>query len=359
MSIRLVSLITAILISLSWVPQKSYGKNSSSLNVLARDNFLSDIEFNSKLVNKWFAHFTNGGRQRFLRHLNRGEKYRTLVESIFLSHGLPIELYYVGLIESGYVLKAKSHMSAVGPWQFIASTGKNYGLRIDQEIDERLNIYKSTHAAAKYLSDLYNIFNSWALSIAAYNAGEYRIMNAIRKGNTRSFNELIKKKLLPKETENYVSKFWTAMMIDHYARDFGFYKKENIKPLDDLNLKIGLKKKYSLKKLVRYSGMKKQEFLTYNQHLKTSSIRGSYAKPVDIYLPEGRYLNFVKRINGKKLSNKSSKIVKVKNPDYLRIRGFKNLHSGEKLQMTELGQGRVKIKRLKNGQTLVLKTPRI
>ena len=172
---------------------------STNSNFVLQKKFLSDIEFNSKLVNNWFEYFTNSGRSRFLRHLNRGEKYRTLVESILLSHGLPIELYYVGLIESGYVLQAKSHQSAVGPWQFIKSTGKSYGLRIDSEIDERMNIYMSTHAAAKYLSDLYNIFNSWALSIAAYNAGEYRIMGAIRKGNTRKFNELIKKKLLQKK----------------------------------------------------------------------------------------------------------------------------------------------------------------
>ena len=319
------------------------------------DKFLTNIEFESKLVSKWFNYYTKNGRKRFQRHLNRGEKYRTLIESILISHELPIELYYLGLIESGYVLEAKSHQSAVGPWQFIKSTGKNYGLRIDSQIDERQNIYMATHAAAKYLSDLHNIFNSWALSIAAYNAGEYRIMNAIRKGNTRSFNELIKKNLLPDETKNYVSKFWTAMMLDRYSYEFKFSKKENVKKLDHLNLKIKLLKNYKLSKLLKLSGMTKEDFFSYNQHIKTKLIKATKNRPVTLYLPQTRFVQFAKNLDGKK----PSKLVKVKDPQVLKKFGFKNLNSGEKLQMTKLSKGRVRIKRLKNGQTIDIFPPKI
>jgi membrane-bound lytic murein transglycosylase D len=321
--------------------------------------FLEDVEFDSNLVSKWFRYYTKKGRKRFLRHLNRGEKYRTMVESIFLGHGLPIELYYVGLIESGYVLEAKSHQSAVGPWQFIKSTGKGYGLRVDSEIDERQNIYLSTHAAARYLSDLHNIFNNWALSIAAYNAGEYRILEAIRKGNTRSFNELIKQRLLPEETKNYVSKLWTAMMIDQYASEFDFHKKKTIKHIDKMNLSIEIKESYKLSKLVGMSGLKMKDFMSYNQHIKTTYIKASKLRPVVIYMPQSHYMSFALSLDGKKASKLMTNIVKVKNPDILMKLGFKNLTSGEKIEMTKLTAGRIRIKRLKNGKIIEFHPPKI
>jgi membrane-bound lytic murein transglycosylase D len=347
-----------LMIFLFWtllVPFSSVSLAVNSPSENTNKNFLQNIEFDSSLVTKWFNYYTRSGRARFQRHLHRGEKYRTLIESILISYGLPIELYYVGLIESGYVLKAKSHQSAEGPWQFIKSTGKSYGLRVDSEVDERLNIYMATHAAAKYLGDLYNIFNSWALSIAAYNAGEYRIMSAIRKGNTRSFNKLIQKKLLPKETSNYVSKFWTAMMLDRYSDEFNFYKKKNTVKLDHLNLKIELKKNYSISELIEMSGLSSKDFYTYNQHLKSKRVRASKKRPVSLYLPQASFIDFANQIDV--IDN--AKIVKVKNPKVLKKYGFNNLITGEKLKMIKLSKGRVRIKRLKNGQTIDILPPKI
>src|SRR5690606_20591107 len=104
-----------------------------------------------------------------------------------------------------------------------------YGLRVDKSVDERQNIHKATAAAARYFRDLYNIFGSWELALCAYNAGEYRIIGAIRKGNTRDYRELVKKGLLPKETIYYIPKVVAAKTI---AKKMGRFETKN--PASDI-----------------------------------------------------------------------------------------------------------------------------
>ena len=152
--------------------------------------------------------------------MKNGEKYRPIVTRIFKKHGLPVDLFYVGLIESGFNSHIRSHADAVGPWQFIKGTATRYGLRVDRHVDERRNIHKATEAAAGYFKDLYNIFGSWELALCAYNAGEYRIINAIRRGNTRDYRELVRKKLIPKETIYYVPKVAAARYLSKYRKKY-------------------------------------------------------------------------------------------------------------------------------------------
>ena len=172
------------------------------------------LRYKKKHYQHWLKYFSGKNKKRFLRQLRNGDKYREIVRSVFKKHGLPEDLFYVGLIESGFYTHARSHAAAVGPWQFIRGTGKRYKLRIDRHVDERRSIYKSTEAAAQYFKDLYNIFGSWELALCAYNAGEYRIINAIRKGNTRNYKTLVKKNLIPKETVFYIPKVVVARYLD-------------------------------------------------------------------------------------------------------------------------------------------------
>jgi len=171
------------------------------------------LKYSKKYVNFWMKYFTKKEKKRFIKHLSNASKYKELVQSIFAKHGLPQDLFYVGLIESGYNSKIKSRSAAVGPWQFIKGTAKIYGLKVNRYVDERMNIYKSTEAAAQYFKDLYNIFGSWDLALCAYNKGEYGIIRAIRKGNTRDYQELIRKKLIPKETQYYIPKVVAARSL--------------------------------------------------------------------------------------------------------------------------------------------------
>lgn len=169
--------------------------------------------YKNKHVKKWIEYFTVKDRQRFTKFLNRGFYYKEVIQTILEEEELPYILYYLPLIESGFNYKAHSHAGAVGPWQFIKGTGKRYGLAINRYVDERRDPIMSTEAATKYLNDLYNVFNSWELAIAAYNCGEIRVLRAIMKGKTRDFWELSKRKLLPRETRNYVPKFLAAAYI--------------------------------------------------------------------------------------------------------------------------------------------------
>lgn len=182
-------------------------------------NFLKKVQ--NKKVDMWVKYFSGRGKERFERYLKNGEKYRPLIEATFDDYGLPKELYFVGLIESGYYLKARSTADAVGPWQFIKATGKRYGLNIRRGLDERQSIVKATKAAALFFQDLYNIFGSWELALSAYNAGEYGIIRRIRKANTRDYYVLSAQKKIPKETRHYIPKVIAAMKVYNNATHFG------------------------------------------------------------------------------------------------------------------------------------------
>jgi len=179
------------------------------------------VEINEN-VSKWINYFTDKDRERFGRFLKRGNQYKKLVQDILKEHGVPSELYYLAMIESGYSLHAKSHASAVGAWQFIRETGRRYGLKQDYYIDERRDIIRATHASARYLKNLHTVFQSWYLAMAGYNAGERRILNAIMAGGSRNFWELVEKKALPPETRNYVPKFLAAVIIGKHPEKYGF-----------------------------------------------------------------------------------------------------------------------------------------
>ncbi len=179
------------------------------------------LEMNAR-VDQWIRYFTERDRERFQRFLDRGHTYRPLIEKTLRQEGLPTELFYLALIESGFQNRARSHAGAVGIWQFIPATGRRYGLSVDTEIDERRDPIRATVAAARYLRDLNNVFQSWYLAMSAYNAGEMRILGAIMRSTSRDFWELAERKALPKETMNYIPKFLAAAIIGHHPERFGF-----------------------------------------------------------------------------------------------------------------------------------------
>lgn len=181
--------------------------------------------FNTKVAD-WIRYFSQKDRERFQRYLDRGEAYREVVENILEQNNVPADLYYLGLIESGFNFQAKSSAKAVGVWQFMRSTGKMYGLNVDSYEDERKDPIRATEAAAKHLRDLYREFGSWYLALSAYNAGTGRIRSAVRRGGTNDFWELVERKILPKETMEYVPKFLAARYIGEHPDLFAFYINE-------------------------------------------------------------------------------------------------------------------------------------
>jgi len=170
-------------------------------------------------VQKWINHFNSGsGRLTFEKWLYR----KTAVDSLITTHlrdsGLPEELVYHALIESGFNNSAKSRVGAVGPWQFMPATGKHFGLRIDWWVDERRDFEMSTVAAITYMTQLYNYFDDWALALAAYNAGEHRIDRSIKLAGHDDFWNLH----LPWETRNHIPKFIAVARMGEDPAAYGF-----------------------------------------------------------------------------------------------------------------------------------------
>ncbi len=174
-------------------------------------------------VDGWIRYFTGRGRKYMHLYLERSARYMPLMRATFRERGMPDELAYVAMIESGLNANAFSRASAVGYWQFVRGTGKRYNLRIDRYVDERRDPILSTEAAASYLDSLYSIFGDWYLALAAYNAGEQRIMNAVMRYHTRDFWELAHyRRALPRETKNYIPKFIAAVLIAEHPKEYGF-----------------------------------------------------------------------------------------------------------------------------------------
>jgi membrane-bound lytic murein transglycosylase D len=166
------------------------------------------------------------------RYLSRSTRYAPIMKEILRKEGLPEDLIYIALIESGFSSTAHSTASAVGYWQFIRGTGKQYRLRIDSFVDERRDFERSTVAAADYFKGLYNLFGAWYLAIASYNVGENRVKGLVMRNKTRDFWKLARERRLPQETVDYVPKFLAARLIGKEPAKYGFTDVEYMPPLE-------------------------------------------------------------------------------------------------------------------------------
>lgn len=175
------------------------------------------IEWNQRVENS-IIYFQTVAREACETYLGRSGKYKDLMQAILQEKGLPQDLVWLCLVESGFNPKAYSWARAVGPWQFIASTGRKYGLRRNWWYDERRDFVKSTYAACDYLTFLYDKFKSWPLALAAYNGGEGRVQKAIRKSGTSDFWKL----KLNWQTANYVPLYMAATIIAKNPQRYGF-----------------------------------------------------------------------------------------------------------------------------------------
>jgi len=191
----------------------------------------------NKRVSYWLEHYQTKGKYWFADWLERSTKYMPFIQRELKSAGLPQDLAYMVMIESGFDSNAKSHASAVGPWQFIQATGQRYGLKINWWLDERRDLKKSTLAAVRYLRDLYSEFGSWYLVAASYNMGETGLRRQIKKHKTRDFWSLSRLGALPPETMDYVPKILAATLI---SKSPGIYGLEEYAKLDPLSYELYL-----------------------------------------------------------------------------------------------------------------------
>lgn len=203
--------------------QKQNGKN---------EHFIFDlpVTYNHK-VSYWISYYQTRGKNFFRNWLEKSSKYMPYIQAELKKAGLPGDLGYMVMIESGFSATAISTASAVGPWQFIPSTGKHYGLTQNYWIDERRDLQKSTKAAIRYMTDLHAEFGSWYLVAASYNMGEGGLRSKIRKFGTKDYWELVRLGALPQETQDYVPKILAALMIAKAPNLYGFRNLDHEFPL--------------------------------------------------------------------------------------------------------------------------------
>ena len=186
----------------------------------------------NKQVAMWVKFFTGKGRRHFVNYTQRAGRYAPVLSKIMADNGLPRDLIYLAMAESGFQNHARSWAKAVGPWQFMPYTGRKFGLNIDWYVDERRDPLKASIAAANYLKTLHNLFGSWELAAAGYNAGEGKIGRAIRMYHSKDFWRLTQGRYLRPETKNYVPKIMALAIIGKNLDVFGFHEIQFEKALD-------------------------------------------------------------------------------------------------------------------------------
>ncbi len=186
------------------------GREAIDLPIKLNDQVLGAIDLYTGKFNKWFS-----------VALSRGIPHLPRIREILAEAGIPQDLAYVPIVESAFNPSALSSAKARGLWQFIPSTGRQYGLKQDFFIDERADIEKATIAAAQYLKNLYALFGDWNLALAGYNAGEGNVQRAIRRAQTSDFWALAKTRSFRSETRNYVPLIHAAIVIAKSPESYG------------------------------------------------------------------------------------------------------------------------------------------
>jgi membrane-bound lytic murein transglycosylase D len=259
------------------------------INRLRKINSIISLPYNN-IIRNHIQVYTVRQREKFAAVLGLKDYYFPMIEDVFDSYGLPAELKYMSVIESALNPNAVNRRSgATGLWQFMYSTGRMYGLTINSIVDERRDPLKATHAAAKYMRDLYNIYNDWALVIAAYNCGPGNVNKAIkRSGNKKDYWQIYYR--LPRETRGYLPQYIAA------AYGVNYYPEENIQPLSlDLPLAtdtIMVNKDIHLSQISEVMGIPLGELRALNPQYRTGLIPGS-SKPFTLTLPMNHLGDFI------------------------------------------------------------------
>ena len=240
-------------------------------------------------VESYIRYFQGKGRKGFNIWLKRYMQYKDLMLPILDQYDLPEELIVVSMIESGFDPKAVSKAKAVGLWQFMYLTGKQYGLNRNWYIDERQDPIKSTHAAAKYFQDLYNEFEDWYLVLAAYNTGPGRLNRALKLHETSDYWQLYS---LPKDTKNYIPYYLSSAIILQNPEKYGFkIPKSNPLKFDE----VEIEKSSDLNVLAKAADTRISTIKKLNPELRQPATPNN--GPYSLNIPFGRKESFYKKFN--------------------------------------------------------------
>ena len=261
--------------------------------------------------------------QRFFAPMKEAYLFIPAIKRILTEKDVPAEFLFLAMVESNFSSRAFSRKRASGLWQFMPSTGKHYGLKINQYVDERRDLIKSTKAAANYLSYLHKRFGKWYLAAIAYNCGEGRLSRAIRKAKTNDLAVLLdsKKKYIPKESRLYIRRIISLAMMGSDERLLMNNEYEHL--LNRANAyslaTIKLPRSESLKRVSKLIGIPLLELKKLNRQLRYDFVP-PYAKSYDVYIPYIKLSDFKQKYYPDKIQN-IYKVHKVMRGENLSIIG--------------------------------------
>lgn len=251
------------------------------------------VQWNTS-VQRFVNLFSGEQSDRMALYLRRSGRYEGMIRGKLRARGMPEDLVYLSMIESGFNPNARSRVAAVGLWQFMAGTARDYGLRVDSYVDERRDPEKSTDAALRYLQDLHRQFGSWNLAAAAYNSGEVRVSRAMRsvtgrvKGQESDFWRI--RKLLPSDTREYVPLIYAAALVGKDPAKYGLGDVERYLPVPTET--VAVPGETDLGEVADAVGATEKELRELNPHL----VRGMTppGKSYPVHIPEGRGAAFTR-----------------------------------------------------------------
>ncbi|HLN21535.1 MAG TPA: transglycosylase SLT domain-containing protein [Bacteroidales bacterium] len=313
------SLISSWYVSIA-MKNHSFGSDSAGIEYpdtvyerrLGNINSVINLPYNSIIRNHIHV-YTIKQREKFCAVLGLMDYYFPMIEDIFDSYGLPAELKYMAVIESALNPNAVSRAGATGLWQFMYSTGRMYGLLINSVVDERRDPIKATHAAARYLRDLYKIYEDWGLVIAAYNCGPGNVNKAIkRSGNKKDYWDIYYR--LPRETRGYLPQYVAA------AYGVTYFAEHGLKPLP-LNIPIAtdtimVNKDIHLSQISGVMNIPLGELRALNPQYRTGLVPGS-SRPQSLTLPISHLSDFIDlndTIRNYKAETYLSKTTRIEDP---------------------------------------------
>ena len=291
----------------------SYSQNYNFNNSIVAVSSVNNSAFKKSKINKYINYFTKTekGRDFFKQTYRKQGFFKNRSQEIFKEYDIPDELIYLSMIESGFQVDIVSSAGAVGLWQFMPTTGRIFGLRVDDWIDERRDFEKSTYAAVKYFRSLKKKFGSWELAMAGYNSGDLTVKRAIKEYKSRDFWYL-SQYTFPKQTKDYVPQILAVIHISKNLEKFGFSDKI-VEPIENFD-KIELQPETTLEYIAKISDIK----LSTLKKINPSLLRGITPpdEPYSIYVPYGSK-DIISRILASKNINDGIIKYKVKKGDTL------------------------------------------
>jgi membrane-bound lytic murein transglycosylase D len=260
-------------------------------------------------VRRFIRLYAYDQRESMKEYLARAAEYLPMVREVAREHGLPEDIGYLFMLESGANPEARSPANALGMWQFMPATARSYGLRVDRWVDERLDPRRSTHAAMLYLKDLYGMFGCWRLALSAYNSGENKLNKVLCAEDASEYDEICSSRRLKRETREFFPRFQAIALIAKNAKKYGFAP-PRLKTVKKSFETVPVDRRYSLKNLAWVIGVPHNRLAKLNPAL-FRGVTPPDGQPYKLRVPKNRKAMLARKLKTLPVEDRKTHIVHV------------------------------------------------